>query len=531
MPQIKEYLPEVEAQGPIGQTSPMLEQVAMYGRGIEDAGRSLEDAGTVLRQRQTMSETSDAAASVAEQRQAYMERIQQSTDNGTLDDKGLDKIKQDYQDWTEKQYDKYDTAGGKDAFVRASARTGGAILQHAAIGSAVVAGNKAKNDASVMVNSFSNVLMNDPSQFTDLHSQSVEYVKSQVDSGAVKPEIATQIQSAFNKELVKGAVRGYMANDYASIKNAVQSSGDKVDPDDPRFNVAKKALSAGAFDEFIDADTRHGLEQEIKSNQNSAQSAGKLAINKQVELQTARRDAFVGMAHEKILSGEYSPEDGNKAAMSGTISPEDKRALDKLAIAQADKSIGANPAAYADLKMRILSPEGTPGHISDLMQLSKAVATNKSQTNYAGSKYINKEQYNDLSLTFQGANAQNNLAASKLFDTAKGKIGNAPDAAFRLASFMNDAEQAKAAAVKENKPVSNLYNPDSNDSLYKNINKYVITPQEILQGKAKNITDSSKFDASKYDLKTITQVDQNQLTPAQRNALRDRYKELKAGGR
>ena len=142
MPRVQEYLPEQEAQGPVGQTSPMLEQVSDYGRGIQDFGKDVGDAGTIITQRQTQMETSNAYADVAEQRANYMQRIQDERNAGTLDDDGLNKIKQDYQDWTEKQYENYNTAGGKDAFVRASARAQGSIIQTAGRAQAVVSGFK-----------------------------------------------------------------------------------------------------------------------------------------------------------------------------------------------------------------------------------------------------------------------------------------------------------------------------------------------------------------------------------------------------
>lgn len=529
MPKIQEYLPETEAQGPVGAVSPLLEQTAMFGRGIEAAGRDINDAATVLRERKSQAESSDAYAQVAEQRESFMQRIQQQTNDGSLDDKGVEQIKKDYQDWVDKQYDSYDTAAGKDAFVRASSRTAGAILLHASAGQAVAAGNKAKADAGNMVNSMSNVLMNDPSQFPDLHQQSVEYVQSQVESGAVKPDVARQIQTAFDTELAKGALRGHMQNDYAAIKQAVINSGGKVDPNTDKLNTAQAALMAGAFDSFINSDQKHALMQEIKSNQRAAEDAGNMALKKNQELMDAKNQAFKSSAMENIQKGTYDPNDAVKAVQAGVISPKEQDSLNKLQLAQLEKNIGSNPTAKAQLMTRILSPEGTEGHISDISQLADRVATNKAEI-YAGSQKISKKDFDDLALQFSMVNGPNRTKESNLISYAQSKFGDTPDGHYKLSQFTNELQKAKDDAIKQNQPLAPLYDRNNKDSFYNKIQDFMSSPQQLLNQQAKKLTNPNQgFDASKLNLQDIKNLNPATLTPAQRNEVRARFKQLGGG--
>jgi len=120
----------------------------MFGRGIEEFGRDVGDAYSVIHQRETQAETSDAYASIAEARFAFADKIQQGTNDGTLN---VDKVKKEYQDWIEKQYDTYNTSGGKNAFNRAAARTGGSLVQSAAHGYAAIQGKKASDNLTTLM--------------------------------------------------------------------------------------------------------------------------------------------------------------------------------------------------------------------------------------------------------------------------------------------------------------------------------------------------------------------------------------------
>lgn len=449
----------------------------MFGRGIEEAGRSITDAGSILHQRQTQAETSDAYASVAEQRANMMMRVQQETAEGTLD---TAKVKQDYQDWVEKQYDTYNTTGGKDAFTRASARAGGSLLQSAARGQAIVAGNRAKDNLTSLSNVNSNLVEKDPSQFADLHESQTEAIQAQVDAGALTQPQAEQIKKAMSVELAKGAVRGYMQSDYENIKAAVVASGDKVDPNTPRLNTALSALDHGVFDEFLDSDHKEALRRELRGNQTAAQSAGKQALAQRQTAIDAQGEAFKVNSYEKLLNNSLSPEDVTKAARAGTITADEQLKMYHLINESGKEQSATNPSVKNDLMHRVLLPDNDPRKISDPMQVAYMVGNG-----------ISHRDFQDINQAIKmvPGNRVNSYNEAQLQKVAAQRIGkDDPDSQYKLMLFNNEVQQAKQNALKAGEPIGPLFDANSPKWLGSKIQNYVSSQQDILRAQAARMT-------------------------------------------
>lgn len=543
MPRVQEYLPENEAQGPVGQTSPMLEQIGMFGRGIEEFGNSVTEAGSILHQRQTQAETSDAYASVAEQRANMAARIQQETADGTLD---IGKVQTDYQDWAEKQYDTYDTTSGKDAFARASSRAGGSLLQTASRGYAIIQGNKAKDNLTTLMNSNSSMVMNDPSQFPDLHSAQVEAVQSQVDSGAISQPDAERMKQLMNLELAKGAIRGYMQSDYASIKGAVVSTGGKVDPNEDQLNTARKMLDHGAFDEFLDTDQKAALQKEIRSNQTAAQTAGVQAIQQRRDAVSAQGEQFKMQSFEQLQTNGLNPDDVTKAARAGLITSDEQLKMYHL-IDQAGKEESvSNPVVKNGIMARVLSPDNDPQHISDPLQVAYLVKDGM----------LSKKDFQEIQTAVQmvPSNRVNSFNEGKLLEKAKNTIGtNDPQGEYKLAQFTSEVQQAKQKALNEKQPIGPLMDPSSPTYLGNQISKYVATPQDILRkqaDQARGITvapaniatapgvnptppsaQTSHENINSMDLAGLSTLNPKSLSPSEKAVAAARWRELKQGSK
>lgn len=537
MPKVQEYLPELEAQGPVGQTSPMLEEATQFGRGVEEAGRSISDAYSVIRQRQTAAESSDAYASVAEQRANMMIRIQQETNDGTLN---IDKIKKDQQDWFDKQSDIYSTAGGKDAFNRSAARMQGSVLQHAAIGQTVVAGNRAKQNLSSMINNDSNTVMSDPTQFGDLRDNQTEFIQRQVEAGAISPAVAVQLQKATDLEMSKAAVRGFMQSDYNNIKTSVVNTGGKVDPNTLSLNAARQMLDGGHFDSYMDSDTKKAMYQEIRANQAAAQTAGMQAINQKRMAVDAEGEAFKGESYVKLQNNALSPDAVTAAFRKGIITSDEQLKMYHL-IDQAGKDeMKTNPAMKNEVMQRILSPDNTPGHVSDPMQIA----------NMVGPGMLTHSDFHELSNAIQmnPKNRVDRFNEQKMIQDAKTSIGsNDPDAQYKLMMFTNEIQQAKQKAMQENKPIGSLFDPKSKEYIGNQVQKYVVTPQQALSQEADRIRGGSVAsttvqtapgvtptsssgpktnEISTMDLKGLSSLNPKILSPDQREAARIRYNQL-----
>jgi len=489
MPKVHEYLPEAEAQGPVGGTSPLLDHVGAYGRGLESFGQTVQDAHHIITQRDTQAETSDAYANVAEKRAQMMMQIQESTNDGTLDDKGFAAIQKDYQDWTEKQYDSFNTNGGRNAFLRASGRAGGSILQSAARGRAAVAGAQAVASVKKLTVSNSNIVQNDPTQFADVRDAQEEYLQAQIETGVISPAAAQQMRVAMDTDLSKAAVRGWMQADYGNIKASVVSSGGKVDPNELRLNSARHMLDSGGFDQFLDTDEKARLQGEIRANQAAAQAAGMAALRSREIAVGAQGEAFKASAYEDIRLGKYDPASAFKAFQAGLIDSDAQLKLNHLADAAQAKESTSNAAAFNNYMTKILSPENEEGHISDpLSQLAFYVKKDPFEFG-PNNLYISKSDYDKLveSHNMVPANRVNAFNEGLLLQKAKTMIGNGPDADYRLMQFTTEVNQAKQNAMANKLPLAPFFDPNSKEYLGNGLQKYVPTPAAILKQQADQI--------------------------------------------
>lgn len=477
MPKVQEYLPEQNAQEPVGQTSPMLEQVGMFGRGIQDFGRDTTDALVQVQQRKTQEESSDAYAVTSQARADFMDRIQQETNDGTLDDKGLEKIKKDYQDWTEKQFDSYSTPGGKDAFVKTSSRTGASILMHAVKGQAAVSGTKAATDIQTMTNNDSNVIMKDPSQLQDLMENQHINIQSQIDNGVFSPKVGEQILKATDIEYAKSAARGWMQSDYNNIKQSVITAGGKgkIDPNTDQLNTAKLKLDTGAFDSILDSDKKKELYEEIKRNQQAAIIAGHQVIDQKEVALAAKGDAAKVEWNVKLLNNALTPDEVTAGARSGIIKPQQQLEYYHLIDQATKKQLVTDPKLQMDLFNRMHSADNEAGHISDSSQLAPYVGRGLSIHDYNSmSAQINKipgnaDHYNE----------------GQLFKQAQATIGSTdPLMHNKMIMFNNEIQEAKKQMIAEGKPISQLFDPKSPNFMGNQINKYMSTPQEIFKAQA-----------------------------------------------
>lgn len=490
MPKIQEYLPETEAQGPVGRTEPLLEQVGMYGRGISDFGRGVTDAVSVINQRQTQQETSEAFAWAADTRAEYADRINQATRDGSINDPNspnhIDKIKQDYQDAVEKQYDSYSTAGGKNAFTRASARTGGVILTHAASGAAVAAGEKAKNDFNDIVTKDSNTVMDDPSQFENLREGHRDLIQSQVANGAFSQQQADQIQKGSDLEMSKAMYRGLMKQDGTAITQAVVNNKGKVDFNAPQFNTAKGMLDSNYSNQFMNSDQKEEMYREIKANQTTAQTAGLLQINVREEAQRAAGKAFDIKFYDDAEKNRADINSVDAQVRAGNITPEHGYSLKNLALAQSKKELSSSPAAANDIYLRTLTPANDPNHIADQSQVMDRVTADK---NAIGpySPYVGAADFNKINSYMMNSGSDKDKANElQLLSAAKENIyagapANDQAAAHRFNNFIDDVQDAKQDAKANGKPISEAFNADSPYYAGKKLGNYVLSPQQFVK--------------------------------------------------
>lgn len=143
MPQIQEYTLQTEGQQPEAGPSAGLEAASVYGRGIESFGNALQEGGAAITRAETQKDVSNAYSKWATFRAQKTAEINQGSQDGTLD---VDKVKQDVQDFTDKNFDAVSTSQGKDFYNRQAARVGNYLLLHATQQKAILAGRQAVGD-------------------------------------------------------------------------------------------------------------------------------------------------------------------------------------------------------------------------------------------------------------------------------------------------------------------------------------------------------------------------------------------------
>ena len=126
MPQIREYLPEENASGPQGATSPNLEAVTAMGRGIETLGRDVGAGAEALYTRHAQLEQADNYAAVMQKRADMTLDMQDKASRGEFD---LNQMRSEFSEWADKNGAK-DTTVGKASWEKQTNRLLESMIVH-----------------------------------------------------------------------------------------------------------------------------------------------------------------------------------------------------------------------------------------------------------------------------------------------------------------------------------------------------------------------------------------------------------------
>lgn len=466
MPQIQEYLPETQAQGPIGGTSPNIELAGAVGRGIENLGAQLENSGQFLHRREAQQETADEYANAADRRAQYTERVRQETQNGTLD---VDKVLQDYDDETSSAGENLSTPEGKNYFERQTARTRAQILRNAQAGAGQVAANDARASYKTAIDTNSATLTRDPSpdHFKDMLDQGQETVGDLVKNGGLPAKMQGQALQEMGTQYSKAYISGLA----------------QVNPEQ-----ARKDLDSPLFDSYLNADQRHQMSLEI-DRYAAAKETEDRRTDRSVELaRKAAQEKFGQDALPKLVNNALSTKDVLSAVQSGTLDWEHGERWLNMIKEGAKQDVKTDPRVKNGLIQRIVDPNNTNPieGPEDLMR-------------YVG-KGISIADFNSMNSLFnktpEGQATQ--LGEKALFQSAKSirfknPMTNQYDVLGeqKYAQFMNDYVQAKKTAKANNISPSDLVNPNSPVYFGKSLESYQTPLQEQLSHVSQDRTDKA----------------------------------------
>lgn len=462
MPQIQEYLPEVQTPELEGSVSPNLELAGAVGRAVGHIGEAVEESGINLRRRTAQEETADNYANFAEQRAYWIDRVHQQTQDGTLN---VDQISQEYSDATDPMLDQFSTPEGKNDFTRKQARLKGQILQTATAGAAVMAANKARGSWQRAVNANSSSLESDPTQFQDVYEDGVESVDQLINSGGLPESYRDKAINGMAAEYSKAALRGY-AN-----QNPAQ---------------AQHMLDSGGFDQYLDSDQKYQMQAEINHYANAKRIDQARADKATQDAKDAAYDSWANDNVGKLMNNQLSTKDVMNAQKSGILDWQDAVKWNNMIKESAKQELKTDPRTKNALIQRIVDPNSTSpiNEVDDIMP-------------YVG-KGISISDFNQLNSLLKKTPEQQSVSQSEkaLFDSArktirfKNALSNQYDllGEQKLAQFMSDYGQAKKDVVQNGGKVSDLLDPNNGLYFGNKIGQYQTSMQDQLNHQADDRT-------------------------------------------
>lgn len=464
MPQIEEYLPQVSVPEGIGGVSPNTEFAGALGRGLESFGSSIEDSAHVMHSKNAQQETADVYAHFADQRAYWTNKLQQQTQDGTLN---VDKFTEDFENSSGQMGDNLSTSEGKNYFERQQARLKGSLLQQANAGMAQVASNEAKGKWQDAINKSSSSLMQDPSSFHDVYEQGLESVDQLVKTGGLPEKFRSKAELQMGLEFSKGAIRGWA----------------ELDPE-----KAKHMLDQGAFDQFLDTDQKHQMLMEVDRYAKAQDIEGKRSQKAIEDDQKAQSEKW-GQDHlQKLSDNALSTKEVLGAVQNGTLKWEQGEKWLNM-IKEGTKEGRTNPTTKNDLIKRIVNPEST-----------NPITSQEDLMPYVGNG-ITITDFNQLNSLFHKTPEQQAIAQGEkaLFDSArktirfKNMMTNQYDVLGekKLAQYMGDYIQAKKDIQASGGQLSDLTNPNSPSYFGNKLESYQTSAQDQMNHMSQDRTDKA----------------------------------------
>lgn len=464
MANIEEYLPQVSTPEPVGGVSPNIELAGAMGRAVSHLGENISQVGQTIRERSAQQETADVYADFANQRQYWTSRVQQETQDGSLD---VDKISQDYDDQTSDLSQNLSTPQGRNYFERQQARLKGQVLHMATSGAATVAANESAGSWQKAIDTNSAVVQQDPSQLQDLVHQGIETVDSLIQTGGMPEKMRDKAVAQMQSQYTESAIIGQAQNgtkEGPSIAAAMLK--------DPAFAGALNVQQRDMLDGRIKAAARdHDVEQERTTK----------AVN---DAQTKAAEAWGQDALPKLTQNALSTKDVLGAVQNGTLKWEQGERWINMIKEGTKQEVATDPRTKNALIQRIVNPDS-----------QNPIDATEDLMPYVG-KGISVQDFNQLNSLMNKTPEQQQLhqGEKSLFDSARKTIRfkNMMTGQYdllgeqKLSQFMADYTDAKKAVGTQGGNASDLVNPNSPLYFGKRLENYQTSMEDQLNHQAED---------------------------------------------
>jgi hypothetical protein len=492
MPKIQEYLPETQGAGPAGGVSPNIDQVTMFGRGIESFGANVGEAAHALNQRQTNAEVSEASAAATDQKAQMLQDITDATNDKTLD---VDKVKESLDNWTSEQSDNYSTAGGKDYFNKQASRVAAAVLHSAQKGATVVTYNRTRDDAQRVNNTNNGLIDKDPTQLQHVLDDDVLRYGALQEGGHITPAQLSTIKNESDAQHVIAAIKGY-------------AQGNGAPPGASGADTAETILKSGAFDRYLSEPQRAELTQFIKKTRNDESRDAALNDETSKRAIDAKDTKWYDANWAAIQSGGKTHKQITADQVAGLISGKMADHASDILEKYTKGGIQVEPIN----RNRVLNDVLT-GKNPNLVEEAARGNIHPDDIKTFGN-LINETPAGRVAMV----NRKNGLDAVK-------KQLNADDSGFlkdpqgptKFANFSNALMQKEQELISEKKQPSDLYNPKSPNYFFSKENVDTFRSGNTLRdaANAKTSTTTSRFISTTTTSPKIQREPGKSLTPQQ----------------
>lgn len=461
MPQIKEYKMRSEVQGPVQGRLARTEDFS-FNRGLQDLGDAASEVGQMVQKRQEQADISNLNAEFSKAQSEMTVQLKEELRTAKPGDSTItQRFMEGYDSYMNKLSESVATGKGRQYFSQASADLKGHFLQSASIGQADLAGVKAKNDYVSSLNNFSSTLVNDPSSFELTRQMHMVGIENLVQTGSLPSAYAEELKLTGQLQLAKSAVRGWI---------------------DTNPTIAKRQLSEGKWDTFIDGDTKVSLMREA----DQALRGDEIEYNRRLKEQKEALRAAQYETQQQFLEKFKENKLTSKDVLNSNLDPFGKGSkqqfLNMLDRGNKAAKIRTNPSTMNALFERIHLPDDDPKKIFDENDLNE----------YFG-KGLDMTSLNQLRAEVQGRRTTDGKIEADLkkglLNTAKSRLTKSnglagikdPIGDEQYQKFMSSFLKEYSEKRKQGKSPEQLLNPESTDYLGKNINNYVRSTDQIIR--------------------------------------------------
>lgn len=343
MPRIFEYQQQVGAPGEINSRRAQAGDSFTFPSEVGQAIGVVNEA--ISRQ-----EVSDVHAKLAKARAEWTVHLAERANSTSPGDSSFaGKFSEDFGQYIESIDGQFQTKAGQQAFRQGSSELASHFTERAGLYQAQAMGQKAKQDYTVTLDSYRNILLSDPTQFSQVE-------KSAMDALHDLNGLYTKMPAADREQLVI-QTRQQLA--LSSIQGLIQNGAPEL---------AKRQLVDGQWDSYLDADSKNtllnsadtgirGKDADIKHQKELAKEAEKQRID---QINTQLNDKF--MMHKLTWNDVKNaglPADG-PGSQDHWITRIKQQTKDLQ-----ETPAKTNPAIFNDIRERISLPYGNPRKIDN----------------------------------------------------------------------------------------------------------------------------------------------------------------------